>query len=273
MNSPSDSFNLTSLVPDPGIYTIQQMSNSRFVDAHEIAEKDFAIVTRIAQNNDSQRWLFEHISGDAYTIRQVSSGRFADAHEIESKDFALVTRPQQNDDTQRWIVKPSGESTFTIQQKSNNRFVDAHEIESKDFLVVTRPEQNDNTQRWIIKSASPPPDLLAYSFLIQKSGSTCSIAGVVRNIGQTTARGPFKIATGVTLKDVYREVKTIVPVAFAIPPQSEFQTNAVTGVPVLYRNDDASNIYRLEMLVDYDFELFETTRSNNIVRLDHWFVR
>jgi len=77
----------------------------------------------------------------------------------------------------------------------------------------------------------------------------------------------------VNLKGVYREVKTIVPVAFAIPPQSEFRTNAVIGVPIVYRSDDASNIYRLEMLVDYDFELFETTRSNNFVRIDHWFVR
>jgi Astacin (Peptidase family M12A) len=42
-----------------GVYTIQQKSSGRFMDAHEIAEKDFALVTRTAQNNDTQRWLIK----------------------------------------------------------------------------------------------------------------------------------------------------------------------------------------------------------------------
>lgn len=273
MDVPVALLSVAPLVPEPGVYTIQQASSHRFVDAHESASKDFAMVTRVAQDNNSQKWEFKHVGGETYTMRQLNTGRFADAHEIESKDFALVTRPQQNNDTQRWIVRPAGESTFTLQQKSGNRFMDAHEIASKDFLMVTRPAQNNSTQRWIIKSASPPPDLLAYSFAIQRNGSTCSIAGIVRNVGQTMARGPFKIATGVTFKDTYREIKTIVPVAFAIPPQSEFRTNAVANVPVLYRSDDPSNVYRFDMLVDYDFELFETTRSNNSVTLKHWFTK
>ena len=41
----------------PGVYTIQQQSNGRFVDAHETAAKNFALVTRTAQNNDTQRWV------------------------------------------------------------------------------------------------------------------------------------------------------------------------------------------------------------------------
>jgi hypothetical protein len=44
------------LTLQPGAYTIQQKSNGRFVDAHEIAGKDFALVTRTAQNNDTQQW-------------------------------------------------------------------------------------------------------------------------------------------------------------------------------------------------------------------------
>jgi V8-like Glu-specific endopeptidase len=39
-----------------GAYTIQQKSNNRFMDAHESGH-DFSVVTRGAQNNDSQRWL------------------------------------------------------------------------------------------------------------------------------------------------------------------------------------------------------------------------
>jgi hypothetical protein len=88
-----------------GMYTIQQKSNGRFIDAHEIAEKDFALVTRTAQNNDTQRWVLTHLGGNTYTIQQKSNGRFIDAHEIAEKDFALVTRTAQNNDTQRWVIK------------------------------------------------------------------------------------------------------------------------------------------------------------------------
>ena len=47
------------VILQPGVYTIQQKSNGRFVDAHEIEGKDFALVTRTAQNNDTQRWLIK----------------------------------------------------------------------------------------------------------------------------------------------------------------------------------------------------------------------
>ncbi|KAB2833498.1 MAG: RICIN domain-containing protein, partial [Candidatus Brocadia sp.] len=80
----------------------RQQSNGRFVDAHEYAGKDFALVTRPAQNNDTQRWILMHLGNGVYTIQQKINGRFMDAHEIEQKDFALVTRPAQNNDTQRW---------------------------------------------------------------------------------------------------------------------------------------------------------------------------
>jgi hypothetical protein len=43
------------LVLQQGAYTIQQMSNGRFVDAHEHT------VTRTAQNNDTQRWLIKSL--------------------------------------------------------------------------------------------------------------------------------------------------------------------------------------------------------------------
>ena len=43
------------LILQPGLYTIQQQSNGRFVDAHEYSGKDFALVTRPAQNNRTQQ--------------------------------------------------------------------------------------------------------------------------------------------------------------------------------------------------------------------------
>ena len=63
-----------------GTYTIRQKSNGRFLDAHEIADQDFRLVTRPAQNNDTQRWQLAPV-GAVYVIRQKSNGRFLDAHE------------------------------------------------------------------------------------------------------------------------------------------------------------------------------------------------
>ena len=42
-----------------GVYTVQQKINGRFVDAHEVPDRDFAVVTRDPQNNDSQRWAIK----------------------------------------------------------------------------------------------------------------------------------------------------------------------------------------------------------------------
>ena len=149
------------------IYTIQQKSNGRFVDAHVSAANDFSLVTRSAQNNDTQKWILTPVGG-IYTIQQKSNGRFVDAHVSAGQDFSLVTRPVQNNATQRWILTPSpfleksvrvlgaplDDDTYTIEQKSNGRFVDAHESAGNDFSLVSRPEQNNDTQRWVIKSLS-----------------------------------------------------------------------------------------------------------------------
>jgi hypothetical protein len=89
-----------------GLYTIQQKSNGRFVDAYKSSGHDFALVTRKAKNNDDQRLILTPLGNNMFTVQQKSSGRFMDAHEIEEKDFALVTRPAQNNDTQRWLIKP-----------------------------------------------------------------------------------------------------------------------------------------------------------------------
>jgi hypothetical protein len=145
---------------DSSVYTIRQKSNGRFVDAHEIEGKDFGLVTRLAQNNDTQRWIITSLGSGSYTIRQKSNGRFVDAHEIEAKDFAVVTRRGQNNDTQRWVLTPLGNDVYTIRQKSSGRFMDAHEIEGKDFALVTRPAQNNDTQRWLIRTVRTPGNII-----------------------------------------------------------------------------------------------------------------
>jgi hypothetical protein len=93
------------VILQPGVHTIQQQSNSRFVDAHDEAGKDFTLVTRETQDNDTQRWILNHLGQNGYTIQHKRTGRFVDVHKIQEFDFALVTRPEQNNDTQRWLFK------------------------------------------------------------------------------------------------------------------------------------------------------------------------
>jgi hypothetical protein len=137
--------------PLRGRHTIRQVSSGRFVDAHEHTGEDFRVVTRTAQNNDTQRWVFTQVGG-VFTMQQASNGRFVDAHEHDGEDFRLVTRTAQHNDTQRWVFLPDPDrlDTYTIQQLSNGRFVDAHEHAGEDFRLVTRTRQNNDTQRWVV---------------------------------------------------------------------------------------------------------------------------
>ena len=118
----------------------------RFLDAHEIQQRDFDVVTRPFQNNNTQHWRLTNVGGNVYTIVQVSSGRFLDAHEIQGLNFRVVTRPQQSNDTQRWRLFGFGGGVFTIQQVSSDRFLEA--TLNGDFQVVTRPESGSNEQTW-----------------------------------------------------------------------------------------------------------------------------
>lgn len=136
-----------------GTVTMQQRSSGRFVDAHEHAGEDFRLVTRVAQNNDTQRWVINPI-GLVCTMQQKSNNRFVDAHEHDEEDFRLVTRSSQGNDTQAWAFLPSTGhfATYTIQQLSNGRYIDAHQHSGEDFRLVTRNAQHNDTQRWILSA-------------------------------------------------------------------------------------------------------------------------
>ena len=137
----------------PAIYTIQQASHGRFLDAWDDGSNDWNVVTRPAQNNPSQQWLvtFDDSGAAMATIMQMSTGRFLDAHEIEPKDFHSVTRPRQTfDQTQIWQIASVGGGDYEIIQQSSARYLDAHEYAEKDFGVVTRPRQSNPTQRWVL---------------------------------------------------------------------------------------------------------------------------
>lgn len=144
------------------VYSIQQLSNYRFLDAYENSENDFSVVTRPSQQNDSQRWNVTDVDNSPIdplsivTIQQVSSSRFVDAYENAANDFAVVTRPAQNNDTQRWELRLPGGFIATIRQASSNRFLDAYESESQDFSLVTRTAQNNDSQLWMFEEVLNP---------------------------------------------------------------------------------------------------------------------
>jgi hypothetical protein len=122
----------------------------RFLDAHEISQKDFQVVTRPFQGFDTtQEWRMTDVGGGMKTIQQVSSGRFLDAHEIPDLGFRVVTRPQQDNDTQHWRVQDFGGGFVTIQQVSSGRFLEA--TLDGDFNVVTGTPANDQ-QTWRVGS-------------------------------------------------------------------------------------------------------------------------
>ena len=140
--------------PAEGVYTIRQKSSGRFLDAHEIVEKDFRVVTRPAQTDDTQRWVLQPVA-TVHTIRHKNSGRFLDAYQTGSADFRLVTRPATTDDAQHWIVMPISIGSVTIRELSNNRFLDAYESAETDFAAVTRPAGYNDAQRWFLSATGP----------------------------------------------------------------------------------------------------------------------
>ncbi|MFC2172798.1 RICIN domain-containing protein [Acidobacteriota bacterium] len=139
-----------------GIYTIQQKSNGRFVDAYGSRTRDYMLVTRTQQADDSQKWILNRMGNNEYTIQQKSNGRYVDAYGSRTRDYMLVTRTQQDDDSQKWLLNRVGNNEYTIQQKSNGRYVDAYDDGSKDYRLVTREAQNNDSQKWIFKLADQP---------------------------------------------------------------------------------------------------------------------
>lgn len=85
-------------------YTIKQLTTGRFLDAHEIAEKGFAVVTRPRQSDETQTWILVPLGKGVFTIQQRSSGRYLDAHRTAAQDYALFTSPAVTSDSQRWIL-------------------------------------------------------------------------------------------------------------------------------------------------------------------------
>ena len=99
------------------LHTLVQLSSLRYMDAHQSGANDYSVVTRPAQNNNTQQWQLTMVAG-VYMIQQLSTDQFIDAHEHAGADYSVVTRPSQYNDTQRWVVSGLGRNLFTIDRKS-----------------------------------------------------------------------------------------------------------------------------------------------------------
>merc|ERR1712060_379452 len=97
-----------SPTPDPpdlsGTYTVVQGENNRYLDAWLTDSKDYSVVTRGEQNDDTQKWIFTRVGAaidQTYTIQQKENNRYLDAWLTDSKDYSVVTRGEQNNDSQK----------------------------------------------------------------------------------------------------------------------------------------------------------------------------
>jgi hypothetical protein len=61
------------------VVTLLQDVGPRFLDANEIPQRDFNVVTQSPQKNDTQRWVLTQVQGSLDRIEQVSSSRFLEA--------------------------------------------------------------------------------------------------------------------------------------------------------------------------------------------------
>jgi hypothetical protein len=136
---------------------IQQKSTGKYLDAYhsDLFFRDFGVVLRSQQDNDTQKWIIESTGKDAagnekdtFFIIQKSSGRYLDAYQGKDKDFRLVTRLRQDNKTQQWKLTSLGNDAFGISQVGSGRNADAHN--SGDFWAVTRDQQDNDTQKWIV---------------------------------------------------------------------------------------------------------------------------
>lgn len=149
-NSPSTS-SADQVLAAPGqqlrIVIVTLGSAARFLDAHETAAEDFNVVTRPAQENNSQRWLLRTAGTGVVTIQQLSNGRY-----LDTESFRVVTNKKQpNNDTQRWRLLGFGGGFFKIQQVSTNRVLQA--TLNTGSPVVAQAEGGTDMQVWRIVDA------------------------------------------------------------------------------------------------------------------------
>ena len=138
-----------------GLCTIQHKHNHRFLDAYESSDRDFSVVTRLAQTDGSQRWRFTVVAG-VYTIQHIGTGRFLHAGSETGHSFVSM-EPAQNSDDLRWVMVPvpGRLDVVRFQHMSTGQFLDANQGGLFGYSVVTMPTQNGDSQYWDLSVPAP----------------------------------------------------------------------------------------------------------------------
>jgi hypothetical protein len=126
----------------------------------------------------------------------------------------------------------------------------------------------------------PKPDLLAKTFQIKPNHTarTLEVAGVIQNIGDGPAQGPFEVTLGVSYTDrnltvITRQLNIHVDAAVRIEGHgAQYTTDSIKNLPLLYRSENPKFIYELDMIVDSANQVSEVSESNNFLSFRYWTV-
>jgi hypothetical protein len=126
----------------------------------------------------------------------------------------------------------------------------------------------------------PKPDLVATTFQIRPNhaAGTLEVAGVIRNDGDGPAQGPFEVTLGVSYTDrhaavVTRQLNVRVGAGVRIEGHgTEYVTDAIRNLPLLYRTESPKFVYELDMIVDSANQVAEVSEGNNFLSLRYWTV-
>lgn len=159
------------------VYTIQQSSSGRFLDAHRSSQYQYSAVTRVDQSLvPIQKWtqlwaVRDHrLYGNGlshsghYRIQQLANRRYLEDNAYYDSD--VRTGPYRDNLSQAWDIVPTGNSESYRVTTVDGRYLDAYQ--SSSFSATTREFQDTDTQEWIftpvagifeIKKPAAPGDI------------------------------------------------------------------------------------------------------------------
>src|SRR5438132_730938 len=104
----------------------------------------------------------------------------------------------------------------------------------------------------------PKPDLVAKTFQIKPNhvAKALEVAGVIQNDGDGPAHGPFEVTLGVSYTDrnltlITRQLNIHIDASVSIEGHgTQYVTDSIKNLPLLYRSENPKFIYELDMIVD-----------------------
>ena len=177
-------------------------------------------------------------------------------------DLLLEMRREVQQDLQ--TAPPSERPALIAQLKALNREI---AIKQQQYNTCVHPPL-------------PKPDLVAKTFQIKPNhqAKTLEVAGVIQNNGDGPAHGPFQVTLGVSYTDrnltvITRQLNISVPNTVTIEGHgTQFVTDSIKNLPLLYRTENPKFIYQLDMIVDSANQVSEVSESNNFLSMQYWTI-